>query len=991
MMASGMSALKKFLQERRATDDVYGLVGMGNDAGKYNVNDSEYDTFLDLVHQHIYSTPPRALSLIERHKEHSHILVDLDFRYGETKGGPLIRHFNHDQVQTFIAMYIAAMIYFTRVEDLEEDLIFYDMVKQAPETDKNQHKDGIHIQCPTLNTSPKFQHAIRGFLLKNEAIAKVFGGTSMSNSAEDCFDKSVIAPNGWFLYECCKPDKSQYNVAHIWKVDIADVQESLSGVEDPDNFSELVDIVKDMMTNVEIPTSPLEIMKTLSIRLGSTDLVEPTVREMRTAEWETSAASGSTNAKKPIRRATAATRTPAAAAEGGAEGAAEGDNELTLEEAVVNVPVETSEEDIKFAYRLCKECIDPERRAGEYSDWVTLGFCLKNIADTEESYQAWVDVTRRVNAHHKKKTYTEDQLRSRWGYIKLNGARRPIRIASLVEWAKEDNPDKLRSIRSETITLWIINYANDTHVDLAELVHRLYKHEFRCSVGARRSNLDLFHYNTDGSSWKRLRTNNELRCRLSDGVKNEIVEAMRELGRQHNASNNDVERQGKMDRHDKLSKIVKQLKNSGFKDSVLKESQERFYDEDFMTRLDCDPDIIGVSNGVLVLNYCDNEDMSDMRVLFRKGRPDDNISFQMGRMEPDLDPIPYEPYNPNDPEQIALMKFFTLIYPDADLREYVITLLASCLEGRNKEQKFWINTGGGSNGKSMLQTLMEYTFGDYQTSLQTTVLTRKRPESGAANPDMITTKCKRYIYMGEPDPGEKLNTSRMKQLSGEDRIEARGLFADQEKFNMMGKMFLSCNDLPPISSMDNGTWRRIRVIPHISTFKDPGDPLIDPKKHIYEKDMKLKIKLKNWRVAFLGLLVHYYDTKYLKYGLKEPPCVLAASNKYKERNDVFMSFFNEHYIKQAGAGMVTLKQVRLDFRDWKKKLGREVDLKETLLIERMKAECGNNSTDKEFYGIVPIEEDETDLSGAPAAAAAAAAVPATGNTLHQNVLTFTNL
>ena len=191
--------------------------------------------------------------------------------------------------------------------------------------------------------------------------------------------------------------------------------------------------------------------------------------------------------------------------------------------------------------------------------------------------------------------------------------------------------------------------------------------------------------------------------------------------------------------------------------------------------------------------------------------------------------------------------------------------------------------------------------------------------------------------------------------------------------------------------MDNGTWRRIRVIPHISTFKDPGDPLIDPSKHIYEKDMKLKIKLKNWRVAFLGLLVHYYDTKYLKYGLKEPPCVLAASNKYKERNDVFMSFFNEHYIKQAGAGMVTLKQVRLDFRDWKKKLGREVDLKETSLIERMKAECGNNSTDKEFYGIVPIEEDETDLSGAPAAAAAAAAVPATGNTLHQNVLTFTNL
>jgi hypothetical protein len=312
-------------------------------------------------------------------------------------------------------------------------------------------------------------------------------------------------------------------VAHIWKVDIADIQESLGGV-DPDNFVELVDIVKEIMTDVEIPTSPLEIMKTLSIRLGSTDLVEPTVRERHTAEWDASANSGSTNAKKPVRRATAAVK--AHATEGDA---AEGENELVMDGLIVNTPIETSEEDIVLAYRLCKECINPERRAGEYSDWVTLGFCLKNIADTEASFEAWVDVTRRVDASHKKKTYTDDQLRSRWGYIKLNGARRPIRIASLVEWAKEDNPDKLRSIRSETVTLWIINYATNTHVDIAELVHRLYKHEFRCSVGARKGMMDLYHYNTEGSSWKHLKMPIELRMRLSDGVMKEIVTAVGDM------------------------------------------------------------------------------------------------------------------------------------------------------------------------------------------------------------------------------------------------------------------------------------------------------------------------------------------------------------------------------------------------------------------------------------------------------------------------------
>ena len=497
--------------------------------------------------------------------------------------------------------------------------------------------------------------------------------------------------------------------------------------------------------------------------------------------------------------------------------------------------------------------------------------------------------------------------------------------------------------------------------------YRMYKHEFRCSVGARRNATDLYYYNAEGSSWKRLKTTNELRRRLSAEVQSEIMLAQSALLKKAGECTDQQTRDTMHERSMALGKIVMHLKNCGFKDSVLKESQEKFYDEDFATRLDCDPDIIGVSNGVLVLNHADREDMSDMRVLFRKGRPDDNISFQMGRMDPDMDPIPYIEYDPKDPDQILLMELvFKPIYPDEELREYVLTLLASCLEGRNKEQKFWINTGGGSNGKSMIQTLMEYTFGDYQTSLQTTVLTRKRPESGAANPDMITTKCKRYIYMGEPDAGEKLNTSRMKQLSGEDRIEARGLFSDQEKFNMMGKMFLNCNDLPPISSMDNGTWRRIRVIPHVSTFKDPGSPDIDPSKNIYAKDLQMKQKLAKLRVAFLSLLVHYYNTRYLKHGLKEPECVMAASNRYKEANDIFMTFFNETYTRSEGTTPINSKRVKTDFREWKKRVGRDIDLKEAAVLERMKTECGHGSTEREFFGIAHINDgdDIGDLSGA---------------------------
>ena len=92
-------------------------------------------------------------------------------------------------------------------------------------------------------------------------------------------------------------------------------------------------------------------------------------------------------------------------------------------------------------------------------------------------------------------------------------------------------------------------------------------------------------------------------------------------------------------------------------------------------------------------------------------------------------------------------------------------------------------TGSGGNGKSKFVGLMLSVLGQYAGSLASTALTRKRPESGAANPDIMSIKGSRFVEVKEPDEGEPLNTARMKQFSGEDLVEARGLFKDQEKCN----------------------------------------------------------------------------------------------------------------------------------------------------------------------------------------------------------------
>jgi hypothetical protein len=77
---------------------------------------------------------------------------------------------------------------------------------------------------------------------------------------------------------------------------------------------------------------------------------------------------------------------------------------------------------------------------------------------------------------------------------------------------------------------------------------------------------------------------------------------------------------------------------------------------------------------------------------------------------------------------------------------------------------------------------------------------------------------------------------------------------------------------------------------------------------------------------------------------------------------VFMTFFADCFVKEAGAGPVPARLVRDTFNEWKKTYGRACDLKPHQVYERMMAHCGSGSTEKEFWG-VRIAQD-SDLSGA---------------------------
>ena len=84
-MTTKLPTLRSFLDTHRSNKESneWCITGMSeDDKGKYHVSDQEYDTFLKIVHNHIFGHVPRASSLLERHRDTGPLLVDQDPRHG---------------------------------------------------------------------------------------------------------------------------------------------------------------------------------------------------------------------------------------------------------------------------------------------------------------------------------------------------------------------------------------------------------------------------------------------------------------------------------------------------------------------------------------------------------------------------------------------------------------------------------------------------------------------------------------------------------------------------------------------------------------------------------------------------------------------------------------------------------------------------------------------------------------------------------------------
>ena len=576
------------------------------------------------------------------------------------------------------------------------------------------------------------------------------------------------------------------------------------------------------------------------------------------------------------------------------------------------------------------------KRADDYETWIRVGWCCRNIDN--RLLNSWIKFSKKST-----KFVDESECEQAWKYMKDTG----LGIGTLCMWAKNDDPINYEKIMSQSLYASLLNSSSETDYDIALVIYQKFKQDFICS-SIKYKGWYLFK----DHRWVKCEEGYLLKMKMSTDLAKEYYKIASEFANKAvDCDPDDQERFSK--KNQQFTKIANKLKKTDFKDKMLKESSLHFFNEKFEDELlDSNTNLVGFENGVY--------DLQNME--FREGHPEDYISFSTK--------INYVEYNPDDPYIDQIMDFMKKVLPKKEVREYVLTLMASMLDGNNKEEKFYIWTGHGSNGKSKCIELLEKVLGDYACTFNISLLTSKRVGSSQTNSELVRAKGRRFAVLQEPEEGEKMNAGFMKELSGNDKIIARGLYKESIEFKPQFKMVLTCNHLPQVPPEDGGTWRRIRLVEFTSHFCENPNPENENEFHI---DKELAFKFDDWKESFMSLLIEYYK-KYKEHGIHEPEDVLKCTRQYQRSNDLIGEFMDA-VIKQEKGSTIELDDIYEEYKEWHKtesisgKPLRRKGLQEYLDKNLCKSKTIRSNIVYENYNfkfsytgrITLVEDDEDDL------------------------------
>ena len=218
---------------------------------------------------------------------------------------------------------------------------------------------------------------------------------------------------------------------------------------------------------------------------------------------------------------------------------------------------------------------------------------------------------------------------------------------------------------------------------------------------------------------------------------------------------------------------------------------------------------------------------------------------------------------------------------DRELIEYVQRVAGLSAIGKVYVEALIIAYGDGRNGKSTFWNSIANVLGSYSGSISADALTVGNKRN--IKPELAEAKGKRFLIASELEEGMRLSTGNIKHLCSIDRIYAEKKYKAPFSFIPTHTLVLYTNHLPKVRASDEGTWRRLIVIPF--------EAKIEGKSDIKNYTDYLS---KNASGAILTWIIEGAQ-KVIKddFKIKLPKKVQDAINIYKESNDWMSHFLEE--------------------------------------------------------------------------------------------------
>ncbi len=281
------------------------------------------------------------------------------------------------------------------------------------------------------------------------------------------------------------------------------------------------------------------------------------------------------------------------------------------------------------------------------------------------------------------------------------------------------------------------------------------------------------------------------------------------------------------------------------------------------SELDADPFLLNVGNGIV-----------DLRLrMLAPHDPEKKITR--------LITVDYDPAAKCDRWNTFMAD---IMLDNLDAVTFLQRALGYSLTGSTREQVFFLCIGGGANGKSTMLEVIKHVLGPYANAVEHTTILDQNRSGSAPSADVARLRAARFVTINEMPEGKRMDVNRIKDWTGGDTIVARHLYREGFEFQPAFKMWIRANSEPPFRETDEGTWRRVRVIPFQRNYLGS------------DKNVRLKEELIEEAPGILRWLVDGAADWFMN-GLEMPQMVADATSKYRNALDTLQHFIDEAIVR----------------------------------------------------------------------------------------------